>query len=209
MISIIVSTCNRKSLTGITLDSIMSCKANDTQVHVIDDCSTEYDNDWFDQFGVDTVVSGHSKIGCGAVAKERILRGTGQSNFFILLDNDALVTPGFDVKSLMAYQILRKNIFSPLIFSPYRSATHEAYNEDHIYDRMKDIGGISLAMDRLTAKHLLSTVKEWDNKWDYRICEDSILYAPRESWIQHIGRYGDGVNGESNDKALNFIGWKK
>ncbi len=215
MITVLIATCERKDLTGVCLDAVMACKQADTEVIIIDDCSSQYTPEWLEGFGV-KVYRNHFREGAGVNAWLRLQRAVAmQRRFFILLDNDALVTPDFDIKSQEVYEGFRdvkKDM--PLIFSPYRSATHESVSaEDELAEDefvfMKDIGGISLAMDLFTAQHLLLKIPRWDNKWDYKVSEHATLICPAESWIEHMGRHAGGVNAPGQDRGLNFIGYRK
>lgn len=210
-IPIIISTYNRKSLTGITLDAVMACKHKDSKVYVVDDYSDEYDLDWIKSFGVDSAVR-VAKFGVGLMAMYKMnLGATMDSDFFIMLDNDALVTPEFDTKSRAYYNGVIRDFYAdgtPVIFSPYRSATHEGMPQFLGVDLMKDIGGISLAMDKQTARHILDRNVVWNEKWDYEALKDIPSLAPTQSWIEHIGRHEGGVNAAGDDRGLNFIGYK-
>lgn len=212
---IIVSTHNRRDLTGITLDAIMACKRPETPVWVVDDYSTEYDEDWLLSFGVKRVVkppnirtfSGRHRAANAAKFRLRAFLDSGKS-VGILFDNDALVAPGFEEEAFRIFDVIESE--KRAIGTLYRSTKHPAKQEPIIDAErpaiLEHVGGLSLLVTRLSAHHLLSGIT-WDAEWDWQLHKIASIYAPLHSYVEHIGRHGSGVNGESDDRAVNFLGY--
>lgn len=240
-VAIVVSTRDRRDITAIALSFLSECRRSlGGEVIVLDDHSTQYDAGWLEQeFNVDRVVDFNVDLariatttdpderkpfGAGKMARLRLKVGIEtHAEYIITLDNDALVTRGFDTMLMKTYDaILRANAdlyVKHLLLTAYRSRwphlavesgsrTAKAVWGD--WDQMVTIGGINHCVNRETAQFLIDTIPEekWDNRWDYEVCNAvDAIYAPRYSHIEHIGRFGGGVNGVSEDKALNFTGY--
>lgn len=229
-IDVIVATHNRRDLTAACLSILRQCLHADTHLVVIDDCSTEYTpNDirqWCQPEGITPFAE---PMGVGRMAWWRLKTFLNRNAEYVLtLDNDTLVTPDIDVDCLYWYASARLHHTGPLIFSPYRSCCHTVLDDETVeswdgqtWRLMESIGGISMFMDRATGKHLLETIPEeaWTDAtgtipaknghigWDWHVSENATCIAPHRSLVEHLGRFGGGVNGVSADKAVDFVGY--
>lgn len=223
---VIISTHNRRDLTGITLDAIMACKRPEAPVYVIDDSSVEYTTEWLYSFGVTGVVEScvwntlrdnDHLSGVGRMARNRLevfygyTGDLGDDGVGILLDNDALVAPGFDVEAMRLVKLSRLLYGDDGVLATlYRSSAHPSVYEDKelSYVAMEHIGGISLVVDRAGALRLLGGEINWGHEWDWQLHKAiPNIIAPMNSYVEHIGRHGGGVNGQSDDRAINFLGY--
>lgn len=205
----------------------MACKQPDTQVCVIDDNSTEYTVEWLYDFGVDFVVKSNvwnairdndHLSGVGRAARNRLEFFYGWSHsptddaIGILLDNDALVVPGFDAEAMRLVELSRLLYGnSGVLATLYRSTAHPSISEDVelSYTIPEHIGGISLVVDRAGALRLIGSDITWGHEWDWQLhTVIPHIIAPFHSYVEHIGRHGSGVNGQSGDRAINFIGYR-
>lgn len=210
--AIAVSTCERRELTGLCLEAIERCKG-DAEVYIFDDASTEYSHQWLVKWGHAYRIS--KRVGVGESARRRLAYVVERSTaeYILCLDNDALVRPGFVEWTWTALDyVAGKYPGQPAIVSPYRSSGHDVVESIPtgygFYLRMKDIGGISMGVTRATALTMLSTIAQpWDEKWDYAVSGITPhLLAPHRSFIEHAGRFGGGVNGESGDRGFGYWG---
>jgi len=204
----------------------MACKQPETRVYVIDDESTEYTDEWLYGFGVDGIIKSgvwnalrdnDHLSGVGRMARNRLevfygyTGDLGDDGIGILLDNDALVVPGFDIEAMRLVKLSRLLYGnSGVLATLYRSSAHPSTHEDKelSYVAMEHIGGISLVVDRAGALRLLGSEIQWGHEWDWQL-HTAIphIIAPPHSYVEHIGRHGGGVNGQSDDRAMNFLGY--
>lgn len=209
-ILIVVSTFNRKSLTGFTLDNIKRNKSDLSDVVILDDASTEYDDIWLAKWGWPVFRRGESK-GVGAMAAQRyqFYLTNSSAPYVLCVDNDLAFAPGFDIISLETFHQIPEPRPSLTVLSPYYSNTVQVTN--HIGQTLlevKTVNGCAQFTDREGAKAITEAMKgKWQHPWDARISD--VLkgkYVPIRSLVQHIGIYGDGVNGPSTDTAVDFVG---
>jgi len=207
-ILIVVSTWNRRDLTGITLDSIKRSKSSLSDVLIIDNASTEYGEEWLSRWFKTGVQPDPFNVGMMAQARLMVFTECNDHPYVLTLDNDLVLSPGFDVASLEAWHLM--NRAGLCVFSPYRSCTQEVIGEeaDGRLLRVNKINGCAQFMDRETASLLLQQMHgKWDHVWDWTMTKllGSIV-VPSRSMVQHMGIHGTGVNGVSPDVAVNFIG---
>ena len=209
-ILIIISTFNRIDLTGIALDSIQRNKSSASDVLIIDDFSTEYREEWLGRWGW-PVLRSSTPVGVGLAAfrryQEFVNRGYA---YFCALDNDVLVSPDFDLKMLKLFCAVDDGQLT--VISGYLSSTQSVYLPKGVSDAdywlATTINGICQFTDRDTAVRVLAAMEgKWEHPWDANISRVLTRIAvPRRSLVQHLGTHGFGVNGMSNDVAVNFVG---
>lgn len=214
---IIVSTHNRRDLTGITLDSLANAKSADSDVLIWDDASSEYEVSWLGRWGW-PVARSSSRVGVGQAAYWRYKNFIDRPyTFLCVVDNDLLFADKFDSRLLEFYRTLRTAVpDKPLLVTGYRSVTQLARpgslcfaGTSDNWESVDGAGGACQFSDRLTAESIIASVPEyeWDGTWDRSVSRAcAAVYAPTRSLIQHLGIYGTGVNGISNDTAKDFVG---
>lgn len=206
-ILIVISTYNRRDLTGITLDQVKKHKSPLSDVLIIDDASTEYDKAWLLRWGFSVMVN-EVHNGVGLVASQRF-GACVQRNYDYLcaLDNDVLLSHHFDAEILKIF--CSANDESSTLASGYHSNTQEK-SGPHSMDwiGMRTINGINQFTDRATARKFLRVMEgQWEHTWDANISKfASLIAVPYCSLIEHIGIHGNGVNGLSTDTAVKFVG---
>lgn len=203
---IVVSTFNRKDLTGQTLDSIARNKSDLSDVLIIDDGSTDYDENWLKQWGW-PVVRNPVNTGVGEMARKRYEEFLNRGYAYLCaIDNDLQLGAQFDYRLLRIWQKTRAEELT--VLTGYRSKTQVCLESHPEWDVVNSVGGAMQFIDRRTAQIVMTKMEnQWAHNWDHRI---SLLYqrklATRPSLAQHMGIYGSGVNGPSTDIAVNFVG---
>lgn len=212
-ILIIVSTFNRRDLTGLSLDSIRRNKSTCSDVLVLDDASTEYDAAWLKRWNF-AVVRSDTNIGVGLAAFRRYREFLDRGYAYLCaLDNDVLLAKDFDLRMLKifceaddgkltvasGYLSCTQNVFTPKFVEPPQRT---------LWQQATTINGISQFTDRATALKVLDAMEgKWEHPWDRNISEVlSRVAVPFQSLVEHLGIYGTGVNGVSQDVAVNFVG---
>lgn len=210
---IVVSTCNRRDLTGITLDSIAFNKHPDTEVLIVDDHSANYlpehIHDWW---GYEVVATGtpegvpvSNRVGLTAKARLMEFLKTDKE-FLIALDNDLLVSWRFDCK----LRSLVRQFDSDGQFNLVTGYIGQPPLEKHSdWFRMAGCSGISHAMSRRVVEHLLEKIpdNQWGLEWDWRVNDNvDMAIAPTRSLVQHLGIYGTGVHFGKEHRAIDFVG---
>lgn len=219
---IVVSTFNRRDLTGLTLDSILRNKTDHADVVIVDDHSTDYDVSWLKEWGW-PVVQPKEHLGVGLMAKFRFQLYLDHSHpYTCCLDNDVALASAFDWKLLGLYQRVQAAflrglptrlglaLVQPLIVvTGYYSVTQKVLDARFDRVRVSSIGGINHFTERKAVERIMlkMPVDWWSHTWDRNIsqCYDWII-APRRSLVQHQGIHGTGVNGSSKDVAVDFVG---
>jgi len=205
-ILIVISTFNRRDLTGISLDSIKRNKSPLSDVLVLDDASTDYSIAWLNHWRFKVQVSG-VPVGVGLAAfrryQEFVLSGY---DYLCALDNDVLLGWHFDTAMLRLFQLANDDNLT--VLSGYLSTTQKVLAAFPDYYRVDCIGGISHFTDRSTALRILDGMEnKWQHPWDANVSRIlSQIVAPKRSLVQHLGIHGTGVNGISQDVAVNFVG---
>lgn len=201
-IMVVVSTYNRRDLTGQCLDSLARCKSPWTQVVILDDASTEFDRDWLSLWGF-PVHRRMKSIGVGLAAKSRIdffLSIRKEFQFLIACDNDISFVDLFDLRMRSTWEFAndRKSL---ILMSGFNSVTYDVLSEHAGYDQVYKIGGACQFMDRTTAQAIVDRLppEEWNGGWDTHISRlpGARCIVPKKSLVQHHGNYGNGHNGRS------------
>lgn len=228
---IVISTYNRKDLTGLTIDIACRRAYGIADVLVLDDCSVEYNEDWLHSLApADAPLHVHrftEPQGVGAMAHHRYRLGVEYCrnhdiDTLVMIDNDALfVRPRPIETAIFGLQHAVYQYSHPVILSLFRSRLHPAIMPSLIpsFDQMGSIGGINHCCTVSTAEKILQIPQRyWTVEWDWilgnsqhytkseelaRMTNDIVLLAPERSFIEHIGRYGGGVNGYSADYGVN------
>lgn len=205
-ILIVVSTYNRKDLTGQTLDSIARNKSDLSDVLILDDSSTDYDENWLKQWGW-KVVRNPVNVGVGEMARKRFEEFLNRGyTYLCAIDNDLQLGAHFDYRLLRVWQKTRAEDLT--VVTGYRSKTQVCLESHPEWDVVNSVGGAMQFIDRYTAQTIMAKMEnQWTHNWDHRIsllCQRKI--ATRPSLAQHMGIYGSGVNGPSTDVAIDFAG---
>lgn len=208
-ILVIVSTANRRDLTGITLNSLKRSLSPASDVLILDDNSECYPIDWLLGWGW-PVERREARIGVGRAAMSRytrFLQSPEQYRYLCAVDNDLIFGARFDYRLRQLWEVIKNDELT--ILTGYRSVTQKVLAEHEDWVEVDGVGGAVHFVDRLTAQQLMDTMPDnwWGHNWDHCI---SRVYrrkiAPRRSLTEHLGIHGDGVNGVSVDVAHDFVG---
>lgn len=209
-ILIVVSTFNRRDLTGIALNSIKRNRSECSDVLVIDDASTDYDATWLKRWGFEVLRSA-STVGVGLAAFRRYQEFVNRGYAYVCaIDNDVVVSPEFDLEMLKLFCAADDGQMT--VVSGYLSTTQSVYAprlaKEAAYWQATTINGISQFTDQPTALKVLAAMEgQWCHPWDATISKKlTQIIVPKRSLIQHLGTHGTGVNGASDDVAVDFIG---
>lgn len=217
-ILIVVSTFNRIDLTGIALDSIKRNKSAASDVLIIDDYSTEYREEWLNRWGW-PILRSSTPVGVGLAAFRRYQEFVNRGYAYVcVIDNDVLVSRDFDVEMLKLFCAADDGKLT--VVSGYHSRTQSTYTaqpacarspwdfQEADYWLATTINGISQFTDHDTAVRVLAAMEgKWEHPWDANISRVLTRIAvPKRSLIQHLGIHGFGVNGMSEDIAVDFVG---
>lgn len=209
-ILVIVSTCNRRDLTGVTLDSLKRCLSPASDVVILDDNSECYPLDWLSKWGW-PVERRDMRVGVGMAAflrYRRFLNSPAQYQYMCAVDNDLIFGAQFDHRLRQLWEVVKAPERTTVV-TGYRSVTQKVLEEHDDWVEVDGVGGAIHFVDRLTAQHIVDTMPTawWAHNWDHcisRIYQRKI--APCRSLAQHLGVHGDGVNGVSEDVAFDFVG---
>ena len=209
-ILIVISTFNRRDLTGIALDSIRRNKSSLSDVLIIDDFSTSYGVEWLGRWGW-PILRSSTPIGVGLAAFRRYQEFVNRGyTYLCALDNDVLVSRHFDMEMLRLFCAVDDGKLT--VVSGYHSTTQSTYPpkgfRETDYWLATTINGISQFTDHDTAVRVLAAMEgKWEHPWDANISRVlSRVAVPKRSLIEHLGIHGSGVNGVSEDIAVDFVG---
>ena len=204
-ILVVVSTFNRRDLTGLSLDSVKRNLSPCSDVLILDDASTDYDATWLSSWGFEVQRSGKN-VGVGLAAFRRYQEFVNRGYAYLCaLDNDVLLARHFDIEMLKLF--CEADDGRMTIVSGYHSTTQRTFDGGS-YLRAKTVNGISQFTDHATAIKILNAMENrWEHPWDRNISEvASQVVVPRRSLVEHLGIHGTGVNGVSVDVAVDFVG---
>jgi hypothetical protein len=202
-ILIVVSTYNRLDLTALTLTSVKQNKSSISDVLVLDDASSTYDAKWLDRWTF-PVERRETTVGVGRAARARYERFLlSDYRYLCALDNDILVAENFDLQLLNLWH--RVDNAELTVVTGYRSVTQKVILDLGDYHEVDGVGGACHFVDRATAQKVVEKMEPtWPHAWDRAISKVyAKKFAPARSLVEHLGVYGSGVNGASNDIALN------
>lgn len=205
-ILIVVSTYNRRDLTGITLNSIQHNKSSLSDVLIVDDNSSDYDETWLRRWNHQVHRSG-TTVGVGWAALRRYSKFLASNYHYICAcDNDAIFAKHFDLRLLQLFCMTNDHELT--VVSGYRSCTQTIVQDYGDYLFMSTVGGMSHFTDRATANLIVKAMHEkWTHTWDANISKQlSRIVVPSRSLVQHLGIHGTGVNGVSSDTGFDFVG---
>lgn len=210
-ILIVVSTFNRRDLTGITLDSIKRNKSSLSDVLIVDDASTDYDEAWLSRWDF-PVVRSETTVGVGKAALRRYQEFLSRDYAYVCtLDNDVLTSSRFDLELLNLFCEVDDNNMT--VASGYRSCTQSVYKRKDVgrcvpYWDAVTVNGLSQFTDRQSTLRILKAMGDtWNHPWDAVISKLlTRIVVPDMSLLEHIGIHGSGVNGLSCDVACDFVG---
>jgi hypothetical protein len=208
-ILIIVSTFNRRDLTGITLDSLKRCKSHASDVLILDDNSDRFPLNWLTRWDW-PVERRESNVGVGKAALcryTRFLESPAQYKYLCAVDNDLLFGAQFDYRLRQLWEITKSDALT--VVTGYRSVTQKALEDHDDWQLVDGVGGAIQFVDRETATAVVGSMPSpwWGRNWDH--CISKVFQrkiAPKRSLAQHLGIHGDGVNGISVDVAREFVG---
>lgn len=204
-ILIIVSTFNRPDLTGLTLSGIKAHKSHASDVLILDDASTAYDAAWLTKWGFELERRAKT-IGVGPAARARYERFLlSEYKYLCALDNDVLVCPSFDLLLYSLWHHVPHDALNHTILTGYRSVTQKVLSDsDAEYVEVDGVGGACHFLDRATADSVMQRMAPvWPHNWDHEISRVyEKKFAPRSSFVEHLGIFGSGVNGTSGDVAV-------
>jgi hypothetical protein len=211
---IIVTTCNRRAITELSLAQTSRFKRGAT-VLVYDDHSTEYNPDWISEFA-DGVERAPRKMGIAALRALQ-LREFLRSGYELLYftDNDVIHDPTYVLRLRRLYSLPTEMKLPVSLFnSPFHS------HPENVLKRIQDVEiritapGVSQLYDREMVDRMLSELKrtpelEGRYGWDYHL--PALLKRPwiqsMTSYLEHFGAGGmhnpDSKDGFERDRALN------
>lgn len=206
-ILIVVSTFNRKDLTGQCLNSIARSKFPWTSVVILDDASVEYGNDFLSLWGF-PVHRRIKSVGVGIGAKARLeyfLSVRKEFQFLMACDNDLTFADLFDLRMRSLWERAWMDVRCPTILSGYHSVSYDPIGDHVGYHEVPHVGGACQFMDRETAAVVMKMMNEsdWGGEWDTVLSRSNIRkVVPKKSLVEHHGIFGNGHNGRSWDIAV-------
>ncbi len=208
---------NRKTITDICLAQLVKYKG-DADLKIVNDYSTEYDNDWLKRF-TDNVIMYEKKLTINKL-KYRTFKSFLDTDYthLYMCDNDIYHDPNF-------LNILKKYQGNNLPLTLYRSSFIHKFG-DGVSKYLKHWESVSLksglfgwASVFLNRGHVekivsklpenedvwgVSCVKEaWDSKIQSMIDDKRLYLIPKESYCEHFGWKGQNHTEIKSDIALN------
>ena len=208
---------NRKEITNIVLNQLNKYK-NDCDLRVVNDYSSEYDNEWLSQFTSD-VVKYEEKLNINKL-KYRTFKNFLDSDYthLYMCDNDMFHDPNF-------VKILKKYEGNKLPMTLYRSSFIHSFGKNvsqylKRYDKISLksglYGGASVFLNRDHVEKIVSLLPSNEDEWDLmcnkeawdskiqRMIDPKKLYLiPNESYCEHFGWKGQNHVEKNSDIALN------
>ena len=187
---IVITTYNRPEYLKKTFDSLAkSLFPKETEIYIIDDCSTEETKQLIKNFSLPNV----------KITKKENAKNQGMfyglrlgfeyfyaNNFdlFTNLDSDAVVKPFW--LSILFHLYKR---FPNTIISGFHTSNHGVTETFPQYYTKKDIGGINIFFDRNLYEVVHSSLSS--NQWDWNICDkmqalNKLFVVSKPSVVQHI-----------------------
>jgi hypothetical protein len=211
-----VQTYNRKPITEIVLQQIVKYK-NSADLRIVNDFSTEYDNEWLKQF-TDNVVQWEKKLSINNL-KWRTFNNFLNSDYthLYMCDNDAYHDPNFiqELKFLSQYN-LPVTLYRSSFIHSFGSGVHQYVNKFPYFSLKKGLfGGISVLLNREHISKILTnlpseeewlkacTKEAWDSKIQRMISPEMYYIIPNESYVEHFGWKGQNHTEKNSDIALN------
>lgn len=209
---------NRKNITEICLNQINKYKSKDCDLRIINDYSTEYDNDWLSQFSSDIIMY-EKKLNISKL-KYRTFKNFLNSDYdyLYMCDNDI-----FHDKDFIYF--LKKYMGNNLPITLYKSSFIHSFGDNvskylKIYENISLktglFGGASVFLNRKHVEKIVENLPKdenewsdscvnvaWDSKIQKMIDNRKYYLIPNESMCEHYGK--DGLNHKklTDDYALN------
>jgi hypothetical protein len=191
---------NRKPITAITLKQLADYKG-DCDLKIINDHSTEYDNEWLSQFS-DDVVQYDNKLNITKL-KYRTFKNFLETDYthLYMCDNDMYHDPNF-------VNVLKKYAKNNLPMTLYRSSFIHSFGEGvHKYIKHYEnvslksglYGGASVFLSREHIEKIVSKLPQTEEDIDER----RLYLIPAESYCEHYGWKGYNHHEKNSDIALN------
>jgi hypothetical protein len=210
-----VQTYNRKPITEIVLNQILKHK-DFADLRIINDYSTEYDNEWLKQF-TDNVIQYEKKLTINNL-KWRTFKNFLDSDYthLYMCDNDAYHDPDFvkELKYLSQYNLPATLYRSSFIHS-FGSGVHKYITVFPEYSLKKGLfGGISVLLNREHIEKIVNIlpseeewlhsckVEAWDSKIQRMISPDMYYIISNKSYVEHFGWKGANHTEINSDVAL-------
>ena len=207
---------NRKTITDIVLKQLKQYKGDATDLHIVNDHSTEYDKEWLNQYA-DQVIEYDQKATIN-ILKYRSFKRFYESDYdyFYMCDNDAYHDPDFMNQLFKIYHQSNK-----LPVTLYRSSFIKKCGVYKVTNKIPNgeirhglFGGISVFLDRNhienIMKHLPPTEEQWVKQtthtaWDSQIqnwSSNKYFATPDKSYVEHYGLGGQNHQTFESDVAL-------
>lgn len=210
-----VQTFNRKIITEICLQQLKDNKG-DAHLKIVNDYSTEYDNEWLQKFG-DEVIQYEKKLTINKL-KWRTFKSFLETDYthLYMCDNDMYHDPEF-------ISVLKKYQGNNLPITLYRSSFIHSFGDgvsrylkhwDKISLKSGLFGGASVFLNRGHVEKIVSKLPDedtwaelcakeaWDSKIQRMIDDKRFYLIPKESYCEHFGIGGANHKLKTSDYAL-------
>lgn len=215
MIASYINTWNRSRLATTTIRGFFSAVILQHDLTIVDDAS---EPDQLKPIQVEVGEHGSVKVldrhvGPGLSRRHAIqLFAESTADIGMFFDSDVIFSVGFDKLAVNLYQE-KKQQHWPCFGSAYRSCLDGHMSKDvdmGNYILGSVCGGLSMVMDRETARLILKLLPEeqWDTMWDWNLCAQiPRCVKPHHSLVDHmLIRNGDSIHKGVRDHAYKFVG---
>jgi len=208
---------NRKIITEKCLKHLNMYKKN-AYLQVINDYSTEYDNQWLLQYA-DNVIQYEEKLNINRL-KYRTFKNFLNSNydFLYMTDNDAIHDPDFMNQLFKMYY--QSNCLPVTLYRSSFIKKCKVYNIVKLIPngeiRKGLFGGISTFLSRSHIENIVKNLPSTENEWDYntqyeawdskiqRWASNSFFAIPQNSYVEHFGIDGQNHKLFESDQGLDL-----
>lgn len=206
---------NRKTITEICLNQIKNNLKN-ADLKIVNDYSTEYDNEWLSQFS-DNVVQYEKKLNINKL-KYRMFKSFLETDYthLYMCDNDIYHDPEF-IPFLEKYS--KNNIpitlYKSSFIHSFKNVSRYIKHFDNISLKSGLYGGASVFLNREMVEKIVSKLPDTEEKWQElcsKIAWDSkiqlmidprrLYLIPKESMCEHFGIDGENHKQKNSDYAL-------
>jgi hypothetical protein len=208
---------NRKPITEIVLKQLAEYK-DDCDLRIVNDHSTEYDNEWLSQF-TDNVIQHEKKLNISKL-KFRTFKSFLETDYthLYMCDNDMFHDPNF-------ISVLKKYAKNNLPMTLYRSSFIHSFGKGvHQYLKHYEnvslkaglYGGASVFLNREHVEKIVANLPDteedfeqmcskiaWDSQIQKMIDPNRLYLIPNKSYCEHYGWKGHNHHEKDSDIALN------
>jgi hypothetical protein len=208
---------NRKPITEITLNQLSKHK-DDCDLRIVNDYSSEYDNEWLKQFS-DNVIIYEKKLNISKL-KYRTFKSFLETDYthLYMCDNDMYHDPNF-------VNVLKKYAKNNLPITLYRSSFIHSFGQGvHQYIKHYEnvslksglYGGASVFLNREHIEKIVELLPDteeefeqmclntaWDSQIQKMIDTKRFYLIPNKSYCEHYGWKGQNHTERNSDIALN------